>query len=289
MPAIINIMGTIGSGKSTIAKTLAQYISSLGYTVVLRSYAQELKEAVGKALPGVHGTQADKGYKSLITKDMSDELVDSCFKLAHGIAQAIYDTPEASEYFVNKAGEDFVWLAALDLDKVYWSPRKILIEVSNSFRGVHADCFYEYSKHKEAELNDADFIIYDDARHYREIAPDGDRHPVNVFLNEVNTIPTGYPSSEIPSEYISTILHRLARDVNSGINSVEDISVLLHVEGEEQESNSTVVEVCDINHSKGSPQATAGYIFHDIYDTVPVWTRSDQPYNLYIPKLITSI
>lgn len=282
-------MGTIGSGKSTTAKALAKYLSvDQGYTVVIRSYAQELKEAVGKVLPAVYGTQEEKSAKVLITEDMADELLDQCFKLAYNMSEAIYETPEEAEYFVDKVGEDFAWIP---MRNEYWSARDLLIEISDSFRFVNADCFHEYSKHQEANLKgDIHFIIYDDARHFREIAKDGNRDIVNVFLNDVNGYCPTYPSTEVPSEYISALLKGLTVDVCSGDKVVENISVILGLEEEAgHQSNFTVIEVCDVCHKTWGADTIAKYIYHDIYDEVDYGECRTDPYHIEMPKHVACI
>ena len=213
---IYNIMGCIGSGKSTIANALVNYLNAEGETAVIQSYAFYLKSIIGNSLPGIHGTQADKATLVTITEDMSDDITDRAFKLAYEMSQVIFESEEEGEYFVDKLGEDFAWIP---MRGETWTPRDLLIEIADTFKGVHSDCFFLYQQHMESTLlRKFKHIVYEDARFFREIARDG---VFNAFVYG-NHLLKGFPlpvSSECPSEYLANSLQNI-------INGDDDCDVI---------------------------------------------------------------
>ena len=211
---IYNIMGCIGSGKSTIANALVKYLNAEGETAILQSYAFYLKSIIGNSLPGIHGTQADKATLVTITEDMADDITDRAFKLAYEMSQVIFESEEEGEYFVDKLGEDFAWIP---MRGEPWTPRDLLIEIADTFKGVHSDCFLLYQQHMESTLlRKFKHIVYDDARFFREIAR---TEVFNVFLynsQEGSILPV---SSECPSEYLANSLQNI-------INGYDDWDII---------------------------------------------------------------
>jgi hypothetical protein len=234
---IYNIMGCIGSGKSTIANALVNYLNAKGETAILQSYAFYLKSIIGNSLPGIHGTQADKATLVTLTEDMSDDITDRAFKLAYEMSQVIFESEEEGEYFVDKLGEDFAWIP---MRGETWTPRDLLIEIADTFKGVHSDCFLLYQQHMESTLlRKFKHIVYDDARFFREIArPD----VFNVFVYGGHIL-KGFPlpvSSEYPSEYLANSLQNIING-NDDCDIIWDTRIELVVEDATTEDAFTYV------------------------------------------------
>jgi hypothetical protein len=209
-------MGCIGSGKSTIANALVNYLNAKGETAILQSYAFYLKSIIGNSLPGIHGTQEDKATLVTITEDMADDITDRAFKLAYEMSQVIFESEEEGEYFVDKLGEEFAWIP---MRGETWTPRDLLIEIAETFKGVHSDCFLLYQQHMESTLlRKFSHIVYDDARFFREIVREG---VFNAFIYG-NHLLKGFQlpvSSECPSEYLANSLQNI-------INGDDDCDII---------------------------------------------------------------
>jgi hypothetical protein len=224
---IYNIMGCIGSGKSTIANALVKYLNDEGETAILQSYAFYLKNIISNSLPGINGTQSDKAELVTVTEDMADDITDRAFKLAYEMSQVIFESEEEGEYFVDKLGEDFAWIP---MRGETWTPRDLLIEIADTFKGVHSDCFLLYQQHMESTLlRKFKHIVYEDARFFREIArPD----VFNVFVWGEHLL-KGFPlpvSSECPSEYLANSLQNIING-NDDCDIIWDTRIELAVEG----------------------------------------------------------
>jgi hypothetical protein len=223
---IYNIMGCIGSGKSTIANALVKYLNDKGETTILQSYAFYLKNIISNSLPGINGTQADKATLVTITEAMADDITDRAFKLAYEMSQVIFESEEEGEYFVDKIGEDFAWIP---MRGETWTPRDLLIEIADTFKGVHSDCFLLYQQHQESTLlRKFKHIVYEDARFFREIA----RVEVfNVFVYGRHLL-KDFPlpvSSECPSEYLANSLQNIING-NDDCDIIWDTRIELNVE-----------------------------------------------------------
>ena len=217
---IINLLGNSGTGKTETAKSLAKHLQENGLRVLVYSYANPMKYILETVMPGIRGTQEEKATKILVTKEMADEITHRAFNLAWDMSEILFETKEESEYFFEKLSEDFSWIP---LRGEYWTPRKLLIEIADTFKGVHADCILMLIENHERKL--AQFynvVIYDDARYVREVRRRAE--PFNILLHR-SDMPFEAPSTEVGSEYLS---RTLTKDVVIyRIESFESINVQL--------------------------------------------------------------